>query len=108
MNVNRSFSHPVEWHCLDNLIAEYPPGVQRSITSKIIRDAVELFAKQKVSKQTNSLDDYEDSLVPNMKWDKKTWTRNVKTLDPKDLREWKILLTKRLALVDEELYRRTL
>lgn len=108
MNVPRSFSHPVEWDCLDKLVQSYPFHVQNKIRSKIIIDAVELYSKHKLQHHSTSLDDFDDKLTPNLNWDLKTWKGNLKELDTDALKQWQKLIKKRLSLVEEELFRRTL
>jgi hypothetical protein len=106
MNVNRSFSHPAEWKCLDDLISGYPVAVQRSISSKIIRDAIEQFAKVKKSKQLSNLDDYDDA--PRLTLEAKEWKKMLKVMNTPDVRDLLKLMKNRKSLVDEEIYRRAL
>jgi hypothetical protein len=106
MNVNRSFSHPVDWECLDNLISKYPVAVQRSISSKIIRDAIEQFAKIKESKQESNLDDYGGA--PRLDLEPKEWKKMLKEMNTPEVRELQTLMKKRKSLVDDEIFRRTL
>lgn len=106
MNVNRSFSHPVDWKCLDDLVSTYPTAVQRSIQSKIIREAVESYAKQKASKQTSNLDDY--GKAPRLDLEQKEWKKMLKQMSTTEIKELLDLIKKRKSLVDDEIYRRVL
>jgi len=109
MNVNRSFSHDIHWNCLDLLVAKYPIPQQRSITSKLIREAVELFSKYHTTKQTTSLDDYKDGEIsPSLDLDKKIWKKMSKSEDTKKLKELEMKMIGRLAIIKTEIYERTL
>jgi hypothetical protein len=105
MNVNRSFSHDKDWNCYDDLIKEYPVAIQRSIGSKIIREAIELFAKTKKSKSLVTMDDYGNA--PRLDLEQKEWKKILKAMSITDVRDLQKLLGKRKGLVDDEVYKRT-
>lgn len=105
-NIVRSFSHDKDWNCLDDLIAEYPIAVQRSISSKIIREAVELFSKQKKSKSLVTIEDFGGA--PRLDLEQKEWKQLLKSMSITDVRELQQLMKKKKDLVDDEIYKRTL
>lgn len=106
MNVNRSFSHDKDWTCYDDLIKEYPIAIQRSVGSKIIREAIELFAKSRKSKQLVNMEDFVGA--PRLDLEQKEWKNMLKNMNIQEVRELQTLMQKKKSLVDDEIYRRTL
>lgn len=108
MNVNTSFSHDVEWKCLEEMVKLYPASRQRVVRSSIIREGVEILSKIKKSKQTTNLDDYKEDTLPRLELDNKTWKDLAKSSEVQELRQLQKTIQMKLNIINEEIYRRTL
>ncbi len=106
--VIQSFSHDPDWKCLETIISKYPVMKQRSVTSKVIRDAIELYAKYDTVKGTTSLDDFKkNEASPSIDLDKATWRKFCKDEDIDKLKKIESKLIGRLSLVKTAIYERT-
>lgn len=105
MSKVRTFSSPDEWNCLDKLLEKLPRSVD---VSGAVRLSVENFLKTIETKPSVSLDTFADeSVTPDLKSEPKIWTNLSKKMDTTELRDLQKLIKKRLAIVEDEIYRRT-
>ena len=98
-----TFSHPLDWKCLDELCAKYPRAISES---KIIRIAIEEQLILKNKKGSQSITDFADKYAFGLDSDVKIWKASIKTMTPIEISELATLLKKRTGLVTDELIKR--
>ena len=99
------FSHPKDWKCFDELLSKYPRAINDSL---IIRKAIEFHLSALEKKPSVTLDTYRDIVTPELEMDGKTWNKLLKGMDTTEVRKLKELMLKKMTLVDEVIYQRTL
>lgn len=105
MSKVKSFSFPDDWKCLDNLLEKMPRSMDASKTVKV---AIEKMLESISKKPFISLDNFADEKVtPELLMDRKTWNNLLKNMDVPEIKELKQLMTKRMSLIDDEIFKRT-
>ncbi len=100
-----SMSFPDGWTCLADLLEKMPRSMDRSKTVKL---AIEQMLEKVTQTPFLSLDNFStDKTIPDLPMDKKSWVKLLKGMEVAEVRDLKILMTKRLGLVDDEIYRST-
>lgn len=103
MSKIHSFSTTDDWKCLENLLNKMP----RISASKIIKVAIEE-KLERVIKNPISLDDFkEETTVPRLDADSKTWNHLMKPMTNEDLRKLQRQIQTKLNIVSDEIYKRT-
>jgi len=106
MSKIRTFSSPVDWNCLEQLLTKLPRTIDRS---GAVRLSIEKFLESVTKTPYVSMDNFVSAITkPTLEADPKTWSALLKGMDVKEVRELQKLMQKRLNIVNDEVYKRTL